>query len=86
MTPARKEPDLGTYVGRVAARIRKLREKARMSVEEFAGRVSKEAGTTISISTAYGWENGNNTPNLKMLPAIASALGVRKARNVLPDE
>jgi transcriptional regulator with XRE-family HTH domain len=86
MAPARKEPDLSTYTGRIAARIRKLRQRSNLSVTEFAAIVSDKSGTTVSTSTAYGWENGNNTPNLKMLPAIAAALGVKKARNVLPNE
>jgi len=86
MGPKRKEPDLTTYVGRVAARIRRLRERAGLTPAEFAERVSRASGITVSVSTAYAWENGHSTPNLKMLPPIASALGLSRVRNVLPDE
>lgn len=86
MTPKRKQPNLKTYTGRVAARIRFLREKAGITVEEFAKRVAEFSGEKVSVFTAYAWENGNSTPNIKMLPAIAYALQVKKARLILPDE
>jgi len=77
---------MSTYTGRVAARIRQLREAAKITVQQFADRVSESAGERVSVATAYAWENGHSTPNIKMLPHIAKALGLAKARNVLPNE
>lgn len=80
MNPARKGPDTTTYVGRVAAHINKLRVKAGLSVPELAEAVG------VGTPTVYAWENGQNAPQIKMLPLIAKALGVATVRNVLPPE
>ena len=78
MSRARKEIDLTTYEGRFAARLRTLREKAKMSVEELA----KSIG--IPKKTLYNWEAGIRTPPFGMLPVLAEELGV-KVRNLMPE-
>ncbi len=84
MSPARRGPDVKTYVGRFATRLRKLREDSGMTQDEFAEKVSKAAGKSVSVMTVYAWENGNSTPNIKMLPNIAKALKFSPARDLLP--
>ena len=81
MTPRlRKEIDTSTYTGRFAARLKALREKAGMSVEEVAAQLE------ISAVAIYHWEAANRQPKISDLPIIAEVLGVSKARLILPDE
>lgn len=80
MGPARKEPDLSTYAGRFAVRLRTLREKAKMTPEQVAEKLG------VSYVTVYSWETGEKMPRIQNLPEIAKALNVKKTRNLLPDE
>lgn len=73
MAPAPKPIDESEYSGRLAVRLRKLREKAGLSVEQACKRI-EEAGYPISPQTYYGWENGRRQPNWDALPALAKAL------------
>jgi ribosome-binding protein aMBF1 (putative translation factor) len=86
MNPARRGPDTSTYVGRVAAHIRKLREKAGLTVPELAEKISNASGEDITAAAVYAWESGRQSPKIKTLPHIATAVGVAKVRNVLPPE
>jgi len=54
--PPRQEPDTRIYSGRFAARLRMLREKAGMTVED----VVEAAG--IPKRTLYRWEEGLRVP------------------------
>jgi transcriptional regulator with XRE-family HTH domain len=80
MAPARKEPDTATYAGRFAVHIRKLRKEAGLSVEQLA----EKSG--IPAPTIYSWESGTFTPLLERLPDLASGLGLKDAKGVLPAE
>jgi ribosome-binding protein aMBF1 (putative translation factor) len=75
MPKPNKEPDAAKYSGRIAVSIRATRERAGMSVEELAVRVS-QAGYIVASPTLYHWENGNRRPDLDALPFIAKALRV----------
>ncbi len=79
MNPARKPPDTSTYSGRFAVRLRMLREKAGLSVEEVA------IETGISTRTWYDWESGRTEPKLNVYPTLAEALGL-KVRTLLPEK
>ena len=79
MSPAPIEPDITTYAGRFAARLRKLREKAGLTVEELT------EVTGIPPGTLYCWEAGYRRPPYETLPTLAKAFGV-KVRTLLPDE
>ena len=72
------EPDASTYVGRVAAGIRRRRLRKKLSGEEAADRAE------VNVQTWYNWERGRHAPPLDKLPAIAVALGCRP-RLLLPD-
>lgn len=79
MTPVKKEPDLSTFPGRVAARLRELRGKAKLSQGELAEKINVKQ-TAIS-----NWENAANMPPIERLPDIARALNT-SIRNLLPKE
>ena len=79
MSPARKEPDTRMYSGRFAARLRTLREKAGLTVEDLV------EATGFPQRTLYRWESGLRVPPVDAYPILAAALGV-KVRTLLPEE
>jgi len=79
MSPARIEPDDKIYSGRFAARLRTLREKAGLTIEDLV------TATGIPRGTLYNWEAGIRMPPIDTFPTLAKALGV-KVRTLLPDE
>lgn len=83
MNPAPKAPDESTYSGRFAARLRMLREKAGLSVDDAVAAITK-AGYTLKRRTYYAWEASQNEPPLDAFPAIAVALKVKRIRELLP--
>ena len=80
MSPARKSIDLDTYEGRIAWRLRALRKKAGLTVEEAAEQIG------IAPTTVYSWEIGANRPNILDLPKISEIYKVKKAKDLLPNE
>ena len=79
MTPKpRKEIDTSTYTGRFALRLRSLREKKGLSVDEFS------AKTGIPRQTLYNWESNISQPPIGQLPVLAEGLGVKIAK-LLPE-
>lgn len=80
MSPAKKELDLSTYQGRFAARLRELREKAGLSQVELAERLN------VPRSNIARWETAANVPALKLFPALANALKLKKTKDLLPNE
>lgn len=84
MGRATKEPNITTYQGRFAARLRELREKRGKSVAEMVD-AYRTQGLEVAASTIYGWENATRTPAIEQFPLIAAALGV-SVRNLLPAE
>ncbi len=72
--PAPKPISLDTYRGRVAARLRKLRNGR--DVERLVGAMAK-AGFEIRTSrTYYNWERGDTDPPIEAFPSLAKALRV----------
>ncbi|MGL6195578.1 MAG: helix-turn-helix transcriptional regulator [Thermoguttaceae bacterium] len=80
MTPARKAPSPDTYSGRFAIRLRSLREKAGLTVEEVAEKLG------VSNRTIYAWEKATNAPHISMFPAIAELYKLKKIREILMNE
>jgi transcriptional regulator with XRE-family HTH domain len=76
----RKQVDTSTYEGRFAARLKELREKAKLTAEQAAERMG------IVPSAIYGWESGRNRPTIADLPKIAEALKLKKIKDILPNE
>ena len=71
MANKRKEVDGKMYSGRFAIRLRTLREKAGLTVEDIAGL------TSIPKRTLYRWEAGLREPPYDALPILAKAYGVK---------
>ncbi len=84
MNPAPKVPDDAKYSGRLAGRLRSLREKAGISVEQAVEGMAA-AGYPIGVQTYYGWENGRRQPNWDAVPALATCLGVG-IRTLIPSK
>ena len=59
MNPTRKPPNTDTYSGRFATRLRKLREKAGLTLQEVAEALG------ISYKTVYSWEAGHTEPKFQ---------------------
>jgi Helix-turn-helix domain len=83
MSPAKKEADESTYSGRFAARLRMLREKAGLSVEQVVEAMIK-AGYPLGVQTFYGWENGKRQVNWDAIPAIAKVLKTKPVDLIPP--
>jgi len=79
MPKPRKVVDTSTYTGRFAVRLRSLREKRGMSVEEFAENLG------LSAITVYQWEQGKHAPSFDKIPEIAEFFGFKRTRDVLPE-
>ena len=75
----RKEIDLSTYEGRFAARLKELREKRKLTVDELAEK------TGFSRQVLYDWESTKSSPPVKSLPKLAEAFGV-SIRSLLPPK
>ena len=75
----RKELDTSTYPGRFAMRLKMLREKAGLSVEELA----EKSG--IPRRTLFNWESGERSASIEQFPQLAEALKV-KIRLLMPEK
>ena len=75
----RKEIDLTTYEGRFALRLRELREKAGLTVEQLA----EKSG--VPKRTIFGCESTERSPVNEKLLKIAKTLGI-SIRAILPEE
>lgn len=78
------EPDLSTYRGRFAARLRELRQKKFATQREFADALLLH-GLEVSLIAISTWERGERCPDVAVFPAIAAALDVAP-RLLLPLE
>ena len=76
MARPRKAVDTSTYEGRFAVRLRTLREKAKLSVEELS------EATGIPLQTLYAWESAFRCPVNEHILLVAEALKIKVARLV----
>ena len=79
MARPRNEPDTTMFSGKFAVRLRTLREKAGLTIEDLV------AQTGFPKRTLYRWEAGLRTPPVDAYPILAAAFGV-KVRTLLPEE
>jgi len=84
MSPAKKEVDMTTYSGRIAAKMRIVREKKQLDAAKVAKRMTK-FGWPITMAAYRHWENGTRKQNVDAIPYIAKALGV-KPHDILPEK
>lgn len=71
----RSDVDTTKYTGKLAARLRELREAKGMTMEKLA----EKAG--VSVMTIYAWESNRRAIDPNSYPALAKALGCKT-----PDE
>ena len=86
---AKKRPTSKTYSGRVAIRLRELRESRGWSVAKLGEHLTL-AGHTVPPSSIYAYEfgkdaNGVDLP-LELIPFYSKAFGFKSAIGVLPAE
>jgi DNA-binding XRE family transcriptional regulator len=88
MNPAPKTIDVSSYSGRFAARLRELREKAGLTVEQVAdsiNRNNKSPRNGATTNKVYDWESGRSCPHPDLFPAIAKTFEL-KVREILPEK
>jgi len=76
----RKEIDLSSYEGRFAARLKSLREKAKMTAQEAAARMG------ITEKTVFHWEAARSSPHVSEFPIIAKTYNLKKIKDLFPNE
>lgn len=83
--PPKKPINSKTYLGRVAVRLRSLREDKGLSVAELSDRLLA-AGLQVKCSAIYGWEQGKSFPHIEVLPTLAKIYGLESPGDVLPKK
>lgn len=78
--------DREEYAKKFGENLRRLKEKAKLTTDELAKRISAEVSEEISVKTVYAWEIGTRSPHLTMLPGIAVALKLKKTSDILPKD
>jgi ribosome-binding protein aMBF1 (putative translation factor) len=73
----KREPDLTTYSGRVASRLRELREAKGWPVEKLAEKLG------IKVRALYAYESGTRTLDPDLYPDVADAFRM-KLHDFLP--
>ena len=76
----RKTIDTSTYEGRFAVRLKELRLKAKLSVEELARQMS------VTDQTIYHWEQAHSFPKPGQLLLLAEALKLKTVRLLFPEK
>ncbi|NOX54238.1 MAG: helix-turn-helix domain-containing protein [Planctomycetes bacterium] len=85
MAPARKEPDVSTYSGRVAKRLRELRDERGWPAEKVVERLNR-FGYRIVLSKYYHWEGGRSKVDLNAVPALLKTFRLRDASEFFPPK
>jgi transcriptional regulator with XRE-family HTH domain len=80
MPRSRGEIDTSTYTGRFAERLRMLREKKGLSVEEVAESLG------VTQQTVYTWEDGSRVLPPQKFQEVALLYKLKKVKDLLPDE
>ena len=79
MSRSRKEIDVTTFEGRFAVRLKQLREKVGLSVDEAAEAIG------VSGTTLYDWEGGRIIPAVPKFPKISEVYKVKRPKDLLPN-
>ena len=76
--PAKKPVPTDTYSGRVASRLRTLREDRGWTVADLAERLNRllPEEKRIANSTLHAWDNGSRTADPNYYPALAKVFGL----------
>ena len=84
--PAKKPVPTDTYSGRIAARLRELREAKGWTVAELAERLNRSLPKDMRVanSTLHGWDAGTRKVDPDYYPAIAATFGLT-VRGFMPQ-
>lgn len=74
----RKSVSAATYRGKLAVRLRKLRDAKGMTVKQVAAAVG------VELHNIYRWEAATRDVGTDALPALAKALGCRTPGDLFP--
>ncbi len=75
--PAKKPVETSSYSGRVAARLRTLREERDWHVSDLVARINKILKDgELAQSTIHGWDNGSRKIDPDYYPTIARVFGI----------
>ena len=77
---SRNPIDTTTYSGRFAARLKELREKAKLTPEQVAEKIG------VTPTAIYHWESGRMVPALEKFPKISAAYKLKKTKDLMPNE
>ena len=83
--PPKKQVDTSTYMGRIAVRLRMLREGAGLTVDELSAKLVA-AGVQAKSRAVYAWEQGQNPVHLAALPVLAKLYKLKSPGDVLPPK
>ena len=60
----------------LGAELKKIRLEKRLSQEEFADRINKQQGLSITKGMVSKWESGSIEPKTRMIKAIAETFNI----------
>jgi hypothetical protein len=84
----RRQPNPKTYSGRLAARLRELRDSKGWSIEDLQARLTRY-GATVPTSTIYSYEVGKEAGGADLpwhlVPIVAKVYGYQTANGWLPS-
>lgn len=85
--PPKSNIDTSTYSGRIAARMRELREQRGWTVAELCERLNRElrGDMKIAVQTLHSWDSRKRRIDSDYLPAIAGAFGL-SVRAFIPKD
>lgn len=70
--PPKSDIDTSTYSGRIAARLRSLREAKGWTVKELTARINKaNPPRSVAQSTVHAWDSNRHKVDPDYIPAIA---------------
>ena len=76
----RVEPNLKTYSGRLAARVRELRDQHGIEAVDLAAKVG------VELHSIYAYETGRRAIPTDLLPKLAKALKCESVADLLPPK
>lgn len=76
--PARKKPNLTTYAGRFAAKLREIRLKEGLTAQQAAELLN------VKLATLYSWERAQTEPPLDMLPVFVRVYNLSSVGELFP--
>jgi len=79
VAPARRQPDTTTYAGRVAVRLRELRERKGWTVKQAAEHLGIKSDKTL-----YSYEDGSRELSMALIAKVAEVYGYSTVPGWLP--